>query len=108
MRFLINVIDDRTGSGTPEEHAAIDVFNDRLQAEGRWVLAAGVEPPERSKVIDARGPQTSVQDGPLVAAREYVAGFWVIEAADEQEALRLATEGSQACNRRVELRAFLR
>jgi hypothetical protein len=33
MQYLVSVIDDRTGSATPNEMAAIDVFNDRLQAE---------------------------------------------------------------------------
>jgi hypothetical protein len=34
MRYLVSVIDDRTGSATPTEMAAIDAFNDRLEAEG--------------------------------------------------------------------------
>jgi hypothetical protein len=37
-----------------------------------------------------------------VETKEYVAGFWIIEALDV--ALRLATLGSKHCNRRVELR----
>jgi hypothetical protein len=39
MQYLVSVIDDKTNSGTPEEQAAIDVFNDRLMAEGHWVFA---------------------------------------------------------------------
>ena len=107
MRFLLNVIDDRTGSGTPEERAEIDAFNDRLEAGGHWVLAAGVGAPDRSRVIDGRGPAPVVTDGPLAVSREYVSGFWVIEAADGDEALALAIEASRCCNRRVELRPFL-
>jgi hypothetical protein len=34
MQYLVSVINDTTGLATPEEQAAIDVFNDRLQAEG--------------------------------------------------------------------------
>ena len=48
-----------------------------------------------------------VSDGPFVESKEYVAGFWVIEAADLDVALELATEGSKACNRKVEVRPFL-
>jgi hypothetical protein len=36
MQFLVSVIDDTAGLATAEEQAAIDVFNDRLQAEGHW------------------------------------------------------------------------
>ena len=32
MQYLVSVIDDQTGSATPDEMAAIDAFNDRLQA----------------------------------------------------------------------------
>jgi hypothetical protein len=38
MRFLISVIDDELGTGTPEEMSAIDVFNDNLRAEGFWLI----------------------------------------------------------------------
>ncbi len=48
-----------------------------------------------------------VTDGPFVESKEYVAGFWIIEAPDLDVALRLATDGSKACHRRVEVRPFL-
>jgi hypothetical protein len=42
-----------------------------------------------------------------VETKEYIAGFWIIEAPDLDVALELATGGSKACNRRVEVRPFL-
>jgi hypothetical protein len=45
MQYLVSVIFDKAGLATPDEDAAIDVFNDRLQAEGRWVFAAGLAAP---------------------------------------------------------------
>jgi hypothetical protein len=42
-----------------------------------------------------------------VESKEYVAGFWIMETADQDVALRLAAEGSKACNRKVEVRPFL-
>jgi hypothetical protein len=42
-----------------------------------------------------------------VETKEYLAGFWVIEAADLDAALELAAEGSRHCNRKVEVRPFL-
>jgi hypothetical protein len=42
-----------------------------------------------------------------MASPEYLAGFWIIEAPDLEVALRLATEGSKHCNRKVEVRPFL-
>ena len=46
-------------------------------------------------------------DGPFVESKEYLGGLWIIEAADLDEALALATEGSKCCNRKVEVRPFL-
>ena len=46
-------------------------------------------------------------DGPFVESKEHLAGFWVLEASDLDEALKLAAEGSRHCNRKVEVRPFL-
>ena len=107
MQYLVSVIDDKANSGTPEEQAAIDVFNDRLQEEGHWVFAAGLASPSSATVIDNRGEEAMVTDGPFLESKEYLIGFWIIEAADLDVALRLAAEGSKACNRKIEVRPFL-
>src|ERR1700761_3129555 len=107
MQFLLSVIDDGTGPDTPVEEAAIDVFNDGLRAEGHWVFAGGLGAPDPATMIDNRGGEAIVTDGPFVESKEYMAGFWIIEAADLDVALKLAAEGSKACNRKVEVRPFL-
>jgi hypothetical protein len=107
MQYLISVINDSTTLATPEEMAAIDVFNDRLQAEGHWVFAGGLGAQSSATVIDNRGGEALFTDGPFVESKEYLVGFWIIEAADLDVALKLAAEGSQACNRKVEVRPFL-
>jgi hypothetical protein len=58
-------------------------------------------------VIDNRGAEAVVTDGPFLESKEHVAGFWIIEAADLDVALKLAAEGSKACNRKVEVRPLL-
>jgi hypothetical protein len=107
MQYLVSVIDDTAGLATPEEQAAIDVFNDRLNAEGYWVFAGGLAAPGSATVIDNRSEEAMVTDGPFLESKEYIAGFWIIEAADLDVALKLGTEGSRACNRKVEVRPFL-
>jgi hypothetical protein len=107
MQYLVSVIDDKTNSGTPQEHAAIDVFNDRLQAEGYWVFAGGLNAPTTATVVDNREGTAILTDGPFVESKEHVAGVWIIEAPDLDVALKLATEGSRACNRKLEVRPFL-
>ncbi|MDR6970545.1 YciI family protein [Leifsonia shinshuensis] len=107
MQYLVNVIDNRSESGTEEEAVAIDAFNDRLRAGGHWVFAAGLADPTVSTVIDGRGEEPVFTDGPFVETKEWAAGFWIIEASDLDVALSLMADGSKACNRRLELRPLL-
>ena len=107
MQYLVSVIDDKTGSATPDEMAAINAFNDRLEADGHWVFAGGLASPSAATVIDNRGGEAMFTDGPFLESKEHLAGFWVIEAADLDVALELAAEGSKACHRKVEVRPFL-
>ena len=107
MQYLVSVIFDQDVLATPEEDAAIDVFNDRLQTEGHWVFAGGLAAPGSATVIDNRGEEPMVTDGPFLESKEHIAGFWIIEAADLDVALKLAAAGSKACHRKVEVRPFL-
>src|SRR5271154_7629602 len=110
MQYLVSVIADTADApalANPEEDAAIDVFNERLQAEGHWVFAGGLGAPSTATVIDNRGGEAMFTDGPFVESKEYLAGFWIMEAADLHVALKLAADGSKACNRKIEVRPFL-
>ena len=104
---MISVIDDTPASADADEAAAIDAFNDGLKADGHWVYANGLGSPETATVIDNRGNDLIVTDGPYVETKEWVAGFWIIDAPDLDVALKLAAGGSKACNRKVEVRPFL-
>ena len=106
-QYLISVLTDSPELAGEREAAAIDVFNDRLQAEGRWVFAGGLGSPDPATVIDNRSGEAVFTDGPFVESKEYIIGFWIIEAPDLDVALKLAAEGSKACNRKVEVRPFL-
>jgi len=107
MQYLVSVINDTASLATPDEDAAIDAFNDRLQAEGHWVFAGGLGSPNSATVIDNRGEEAMITDGPFLESKEYIVGFWIIEAPDLDAALKLAAGGSKACNRKVEVRPFL-
>ena len=106
MQYLFSVIHDAPGLATPDEMAAIDVFDNRLRGEGYWVFAGGLASPSSATVIDNRSEEALVTDGPFLESKEYLAGFWIVEAPDLDVALRLATDGSKACNRKIEVRPF--
>ena len=107
MQYLVSVIYDTADLATPEEMAAIDAFNDQLQTKGHWVFAGGLSAPSSATVIDNRGEEAMFTDGPFLESKEYLAGFWIMDAPDLDAALKLAAEGSKACNRKVEVRPFL-
>jgi hypothetical protein len=107
MQFLVSVIDDTTNSATPSEMDEIDAFNARLEKEGHWVFAGGLASPTRAVVIDGRSQHVLFTDGPFAETKEYIGGFWIIEAPDADVARTLAAQGSKSCNRKVELRPFL-
>ncbi|HET8663602.1 MAG TPA: YciI family protein [Nocardioides sp.] len=112
MHYLVSVIDTTSGptgegSATDEEQAAIGAFNEGLRADGRWVFAGGLAAPDTATVIDHRGDAPIVTDGPFVETKEYLSGFWVIEAPDLDVALEIAAGASHACHRKVEVRPFL-
>jgi hypothetical protein len=96
------------GSKEEMEQAFADTgaFNDRLQADGYWVFAGGLEPVSTATVVDGQGDSPVVTDGPYLETKEALGGFWVIDAPDLDVALRLAAEGSKACRGKVEVRPF--
>ncbi|SOC53767.1 YciI family protein [Ornithinimicrobium cerasi] len=89
-----------------EAFADTGAFNDKLQREGRLVFADGLEPGSTATTVDGRGERPVLTDGPYLETKECLGGFWVIEAADLDEALALAAEGSRACRGTVEVRPF--
>lgn len=107
MKFIIFVIDTGEELAGPDEMAAIDEFNERLQSQGHWITAAGIHHGKNATVIDNRGGKGIVTSGSLYDHPEHYSGFWLVEAPNKEVALELAAQGSRACNRKVELRAYL-
>ena len=102
---------DEFGSyGSKEEmeaaFAATDVFNEKLRTEGYWVFAGGLASASSASVVDGQGEKPLITDGPYLETKEYIGGFWIIEAPDLDVAKQLAAEGSKACGGPVEVRAF--
>ena len=89
-----------------QSFADTGAFNEKLEKEGHFVFADGLADATTATTVDGRGDKPVVTDGPYAEAKEYLGGFWVIEAADLDEALALAAEGSKACRGKVEVRPF--
>jgi hypothetical protein len=108
MRYIIFVIDQQTHTAGSDEAAAIDAFNESLEAGGHWITAGGIAGPTKATLIDNRADAGAISAASLFDAADFYSGFWIVEAEDDDKALELALAGSKACNRRVEVRPFLR
>ena len=89
-----------------EAFAATGAFNEQLRTDGYWVFAGGLQPSTTATVVDGQGEAPIITDGPYLETKEYIGGFWIIDAPDLDVALRLAAEGSKACRGKVEVRPF--
>jgi hypothetical protein len=114
-RYLLSVFGpaERTEFGSyPSKEAMLEAFadtgafNEKLQREGYFVFADGLEAATTATTVDGRGETPVLTDGPYLETKEHLGGFWVIEAPDLDVALALAAEGSKACRGTVEVRPF--
>jgi serine/threonine-protein kinase len=85
----------------------IDVLNDEMVAAGVRVFVGGLSSVSsaRSLRIQPTG-KLLVSDGPYTEAKEHVLGFWVVKAADLNEALAWGRKAAIACRASVEVRRF--
>ncbi|MBN8994544.1 MAG: YciI family protein [Rhizobiales bacterium] len=110
MRFLCQVWVDETvfDRAAREEKIALDrdsAAHDRLLIErGILVMASPLAPPSAARTIRRRKGKTSVTDGPFAETKEHLGGFLVIEAADIEEAVRVAAEVPIARYTTIEVR----
>jgi hypothetical protein len=78
---------------TPETAAMMEAmgkFNDALREAGILRAADGLKPSSFGKRIAFDGPGRAVVDGPFARPRELVAGFWIWEVRDMDEAVAWA------------------
>lgn len=88
-------------------HRDIDVLNEEMVAAGVRVFVGGLHPAREAKSLKAgaRG-EVLTTDGPYLKTNEHVGGFWVLEAANMEEALAWGRKAVIACRAPVEVRAF--
>jgi hypothetical protein len=88
MVFVKATGDSETGAPpSPEAIAAMGKFNQELHAAGVLLMAEGLKPTSQAKRVAFDGPARTVVDGPFAETRELVAGFWLWEVKDMDEAL---------------------
>ncbi|HLZ82114.1 MAG TPA: YciI family protein [Caulobacteraceae bacterium] len=92
VMVLVKATDDsESGASDPawmtRMMAAMGKFNDELSNAGILLAADGLTPSSRGKRVAFDGPGRTVIDGPFAETRELVAGFWLWEVKDMDEAV---------------------
>jgi hypothetical protein len=89
VMVLVKATEDSENGLLPEaaDFAAMDAFNAMLQEAGVLVTADGLRPTSHGKRIAFEGAERRVLDGPFGPADHQVAGFWIWEVADMDEAV---------------------
>ncbi len=110
MKFLVMIYNDDTlldalppGEFDTMMHGCF-VHADELRAEGHLLDSMQLESPQQTKSLRMRDNRLSVVDGPFAEAKEYLGGFNLIEAANIDEAVRIASEFPWSRTGRIEVR----
>jgi hypothetical protein len=104
--YMVEGSEPRSAEATQQAYQAVDTLNSQLQAEGAWVFAGGLHEPATATVVRAGAGEILTTDGPFAETKEQLGGFWVIRAADLDEALAWAAKATRACGEAVEVRPF--
>jgi hypothetical protein len=89
-------------------HAVADpecaAYRDGLQDKGKLVAAEPLQPVETATTVRVRNGKVSVTDGPFAETKEQLAGFYLIEARDLNEAIQVASKIPPAREGSIEVR----
>lgn len=105
--YVLNVWQPAGGTPDPDTLAAIrarlDALNAEIRTAGQWVFTGGLHSPDASTVVR---PDGLVTDGPYVEGKEFVGGFWIVDAPDLDAALDWARRAAEATTLPIEVRPF--
>jgi len=111
-RYLVAIHHPDNYDASREDKAMrrdIGALNQEMDAAGVRIFAGGLTPASDAKSVRAQpGGKVLVTDGPYLETKEHIGGFWILEAADMDEALAWGRKAAVACRAPVEVRPFHR
>ena len=107
-QYLLALYRDYAVPVPPEQSrqvwADVNALGDRMTDAGAFVFQGGLIPAESATVVRQSGGDFLITDGPYPETKEHLAGFWIISAADLDEALEWAKLTTAAQQRPIEVR----
>ena len=72
-------------------------FNQELKEAGEFVVAEGLAGPEQARVVrSGKSGTPEVTDGPFAEAKEFLAGYWIVDCESAERAYEIAARASAA------------
>jgi len=103
MKYLCLVyLDQENWSACPDTDCA--AYAQRLAESQRLIAAEPLHAVQTATTVRVRNGQTSLYDGPFAETKEQLAGFFLVDAADLNEAIRIASAIPSAKYGSVEVR----
>lgn len=109
MRYLLMITGDESGHVSPAESDAQPAFMAWLQdVEARGARRAGtmLRPPGEAVTVRVREGRTLRSDGPFAETKEWIGGVEILECADLDEAIAVASTHPAAGRFPIEIRPF--
>ena len=98
------------GPGSPEEMQEfmkrVIALETEMDEAGAFAFGGALHDPHAATVLRASDQDVVMTDGPFVEAKEHIAGFYIINAEDLDEALTWANKVVEAINHPIEVRPF--
>jgi hypothetical protein len=103
MKYLCLVYGEEAPiQSMPDEHCV--AFDAELRASGRCLASEALQPVATATTVRVRNGKVSITDGPFAETKECLAGFYLIEARDLNEAIQLASRIPPATVGSIEVR----
>ena len=113
MKYLLTIYADesRFAHMTPEESgqlmAAYGEFGREAESAGAFLAGNGLQPTATATTVRVRDGETLLTDGPFAETREQLAGYYLLECRDLDEAARWAAKIPDAANGAIEVRPVM-
>lgn len=91
MKYLCLVYADEDVLHTVPDSECV-AYDESLRKSGRCVASEALQPVETATTVRVRHGKVSVTDGPFAETKEQLAGFYMIEARDLNEAIQVAAQ----------------
>lgn len=95
MRYLMSIMSDPASEAAdyepqPEIYEAMAAYNEELAKAGVLLTGEGLAPTSEGAEVVFRDGEATVVDGPFTEAKEFIAGYWVIQVSSHAEAVEWA------------------